>query len=135
MIKQKLFPVKIEKSDALHTPHSGLLIFAEALKAYGILDKLEQLPLPGSNRGYEFKAIILAIMLSMAGGGETLEDVVRLFDDKVLCKILNLKPFSASTLCKWLRRNSKVLLTKLSVIAEQLMKDLITKSERPLSNH
>ena len=41
----------------------------------------------------------------MAGGGRTVEDVQKLFSDKVLLKTLNLKSFDSSTQYKWFSKN------------------------------
>lgn len=54
MIQQKLLSIKFERSDEEVTPRSGLMLFDEFIKAFGLSRKLAgDMPLPGSNRGFE----------------------------------------------------------------------------------
>ena len=114
--------IKYEKSDEALTAHSGLLLFAEAMKRYGIIDAFnDTLPKPGSNRGYLPSDYLIPTMLSMAGGGRTMEDVQKILDDKVLQETLTLRQFDASTQSKWLREKAIDIEPKLHRIDNNLI--------------
>jgi len=54
MIQQGILPFKIEPTQELITPRSGLALFAEVIRALKVDQKVKRaFPVPGSNRGYE----------------------------------------------------------------------------------
>jgi len=54
IIQQGRLPFKVEHTDELITPRSGLVFFAEVMRAFKIEEKVGRyFPEPGSNRGYE----------------------------------------------------------------------------------
>ena len=75
MIQQKLLPIKLEKSDEEVTSRSGLILFDEFIKAFGLKRGLaRRMPLPGSNRGFEAWRYIEPLVLMLYGGGRHIED-------------------------------------------------------------
>jgi hypothetical protein len=124
-----LLPIAIEKSDEKITASSGILLFTEALHALGIIEGFRAFPRPLSNRGINAKHFLQAVMTTLADGGQTFEDVQRLFNDKVLVHLTSLKPFDSSTLEKWLKRNSRHKYQLLHKIYRRLVKHLITQAE------
>jgi len=54
MIQQTLMPIKLERMEPKHTARSGLFLYAEFMKGFGV-DRLilEHMPIPKSGRGYD----------------------------------------------------------------------------------
>ena len=53
MIPQGILPFKIERTDELITPRSGLALFAEVIRSLRVEQRIrDYFPRPGSNRGY-----------------------------------------------------------------------------------
>jgi hypothetical protein len=85
MIQQAILPFKMERTDELVTPRSGLGLLAEVVRTLGVLGKIEAaFPRPGSNRGYEAWAYIEPLVLMLAGGGRHIEDLREIRDDAAL---------------------------------------------------
>ncbi len=101
---------------------------AEAIKSYELEESFQQLPKPGSNRGEKALDYLVPILLSFAGDGSELEDIERLFSDKLLCSALELKSFDSTTLGKWLRRNRYGLRPKIKMAGNNLIRKIIKKS-------
>ena len=71
MIQQRLLPIKLEKSDDEVTSRSGLILFDEFIKAFGLKGVLTRhMPLPGSNRGFEAWRYIEPLVLMLYGGAQ-----------------------------------------------------------------
>jgi hypothetical protein len=128
-MSQGLLPVHIEKGDDAITAFSGSVIITEALLAFGLLRELDKFPLPGSNRGLPARDFLHAILLTLAGGGTTFEDVQRLLSDPVLVKLCGLRPFTASTLLKWLQRHAKHSLPRLEQVHKRFIQKLLLRSQ------
>lgn len=127
---QGLLPIKLEKSDDAITPHAGLMLVHECIQAYGLIEAFKnKMPQPKSNRGFSPQTFIGPILLSMAGGGRTIEDVQKIFNDTPLSQILHLKSFDSDTLDKWLKRSAKTKTTHLKKIHRQFIKRLISESD------
>lgn len=127
---QGLLPIKLAKSDDAITPHAGLLLVSECLQAYGLREAFKhKMPQPRSHRGYSPEEFIHPILLSMTGGGRTIEDVQKLFEDQPLSSMLKLKKFNSDTLDKWLKRSSTLKYRKLKSIFERFARQLIRQSE------
>ena len=119
--------IKFEKTQERMTAHSGLLVIGEALKALGITEAFEKkLPMAGSNRGKHPSRYLIPTMISMAGGGRTIEDIQKLFEDPVVEKsfsdFLCWERFHPTTLSKWLRNKGAMISRKLNPIANQQVK-------------
>jgi hypothetical protein len=106
MIQQGLLAFKIEHTDELITPRSGLALFAEVMRAFKIEEKVgEYFPEPGSNRGYEAWAYVEPLLLMMEGGGRHVEDLREIRDDRALRTLTGLEEMpSVSTFGDWLMR-------------------------------
>lgn len=82
MIQQGILPFKIEHTDELITPRSGLALFAEVIRAMKVEEKVKHhFPKPGSNRGCEAWAYVEPLLLMMQGGGRHIEDLREIRDD------------------------------------------------------
>jgi len=68
MIQQAILPFKMERTDELITPRSGLGLFAEVVRTLGVPGKAA-FPRTGSNRGYEAWQYIEPLVLTLTGGG------------------------------------------------------------------
>jgi hypothetical protein len=68
MLQQGLLPFKLERTDELITPRSGLALFAELVRGFKIEQRVERtFRRPGSNRGYEAWFYILPLLLMIEG--------------------------------------------------------------------
>jgi hypothetical protein len=106
MIQQGILPFKIELTDELITPRSGLALFAEVIHAFKVKRKVEAyFPKPGSNRGYEAWSYIEPLLLMMEGGGQHIEDLREIREDRTLRLLIGLERMpSLSTYGDWLAR-------------------------------
>ena len=103
---QTVLPFKLAASDESLTAHSGLALFGEYLRAMGIHGLIDHdLPGPGSAAGYHPSGHVLPLVLMLAGGGRTLEDLRGLRNDEGLRCLLQLKKMPSSDATgDWLRR-------------------------------
>jgi len=106
MITQGLLPFKLERTDELITPRSGLALFAEVVRTLKVRDKVRAyFPRPGSNRGYEAWAYLEPLLLMLEGGGRHVEDLREIRDDAALRTVVGLRRMpSLSTFGDWLVR-------------------------------
>lgn len=106
MLHQSILPFKLERTDEMITPRSGLVLFAELVRAFEVERRVERsFPGPGSNRGYEAWSYIEPLLLMMEGGGRHVEDLREIQDDVALRTLVGLKKMpSSSTFGDWLAR-------------------------------
>jgi hypothetical protein len=106
MLQQGVLPFKMERTDELITPRSGLGLFAEVVRRLGIPGQIrEAMPPPGSNRGYEAWRYIEPLLLMLAGGGRHIEELREIRDDEALRAVVGLRRMpSVSTFGDWLVR-------------------------------
>ncbi len=106
MIPQGILPFKIEVTDELITPRSGLALFAEVLRALKVEQKVrDYFPRPGSNRGYEAWSYLEPLLLMLEGGGRHIEDLREIREDRTLRALIGLGRMPAlSTFGDWLAR-------------------------------
>ncbi|MGB8951754.1 MAG: IS1380 family transposase, partial [Candidatus Aminicenantales bacterium] len=92
MITQGILPFKIELTNELITPRSGLALFSEVVRTLKVEQKVgSYFPHPGSNRGYEAWAYIEPLLLMLEGGGRHVEDVREIRDDAALRELIGLE--------------------------------------------
>lgn len=103
---QTVLPFKLAASDESLTAHSGLALFGEYLLAMGVGGLIDrELPRPGSAAGYRPSVHVLPLVLTLAGGGRTLEDLRVLRNDTALRSLLQLDEMPSSDATgDWLRR-------------------------------
>ena len=103
---QTVLPFRLAATDESLTAHGGLALVAEYLWAMGIRELIDhELPGPGSAAGYEPSAHVLPLVLTLAGGGWTLEDLRVLRNDEGLRCLLQLEDMPSSDATgDWLRR-------------------------------
>ena len=108
MIRQRVLPFKLEITKDLITSHAGLSLFGEFVVGLGILDEVDrQLPKPGSGYGYKASEYIYPILLTLNGGGRSLEDTREIRNDEGLRELLPLDRVpSSDAIGDWLRRTS-----------------------------
>ena len=97
---------KLAASNESLTAHAGLALFGEHLRAMttrGLMN--HELRGPGGAAGYDPSAHILPLVLMLAGGGRTLEDLRVLRHDEGLRLLLRLHEMPSSDATgDWLRR-------------------------------
>lgn len=108
MIRQKILPFKLEITKDIITSHAGLGIFGEFVVGLGMLDEIDrQLPKPGSGAGYKASEYIYPVLLTLNGGGRSLEDTRVIRNDEGLRELLPLDRVpSTDAMGDWLRRTS-----------------------------
>jgi len=88
----KILAIDLGKSKQKITPYSGLLLTYESILGLALDKKIEQeLPQPGSNRGFRPSEYTIPLMLMQHGGGRKLEDIQKLRADQTITKILKEK--------------------------------------------
>ena len=103
---QTVLPFKLTASDELLTAHAGLVLFDEYLRAMGIAGLINhELPGAGSAAGYNPSAHVAPLVLMLAGGGRTLEDLRILRRDDGLRCVVGLDDMpSSDARGDWMRR-------------------------------
>ena len=88
-LAQTVLPFKLEATDEMLTANAGLALFGEFIQGLGFSRWLEQeMPKPGSGRGYEASFYVKPLVLMLAGGGRALEDLRTLKNDAALASLL-----------------------------------------------
>lgn len=86
---QTVLPFKLEATEERLTANAGLALFGEFIRWLGLGRRLTQeMPKPGSGRGYEANAYVTPLPLLLAGGGCSLEDLRTLKGDSALATLL-----------------------------------------------
>lgn len=97
MLLQTVLPFKLDSTDETLTAHSGLALFGEYCQGLGLAQWLDQaLPTPGSGAGYWPSTHVQALLLTLHGGGRSLEDVRTLRTDAGLQSLLQLEAVPSS---------------------------------------
>lgn len=106
MLQQTVFPIKLERTEPKHTSRSGIFLFGEFMKGFGVDTLIKQsLPLPMSGRGYTASPYIKTLSMTMYGGGTSIEDTKEIREDKPLREAIGIKTIpSSSAEGDWLRR-------------------------------
>jgi hypothetical protein len=95
--KEGILPFKIAPCNEPLVARSGLLLpyeMAKALRLPRVID--EELPGPGSGRGYKPSQFVLSLILMFHGGGKKLEDLRELKDEMSLRELLDMESLPAS---------------------------------------
>jgi hypothetical protein len=112
------------------TGRAGLALFQEAALVLGVRRSIkENLPVPGSGRGFKPQEYVLPLVLMLCGGGRTLEDIREIELDeglKHLCGFARLP--SADAIGQWLRKPDQ--LQGLKQVNQFQERQVIVRSER-----
>jgi hypothetical protein len=87
--KEGILPFKIVPCNEPLVARSGLVLpyeMAKSLRLLRIID--EELPGPGSGRGYKPSQFVLSLILMFHGGGKKLEDLREIKDEMSLTQVL-----------------------------------------------
>ena len=105
-LAQTVLPFKLEATDEKLTANAGLALFGEFVRGLGFCRWLRQeMPKPGSRRGYEAGAYVTPLVLMLTGGGRCLEDLRTLKGDTALASLLKQDDLpSTDAFGDWLRR-------------------------------
>lgn len=105
-LAQTVLPFKVEATEELLTANAGLTLFGEFVQGLGFSRwVVQEMPKPGSGRGYEAGAYVTPLVLMLNGGGRSLEDLRLLKSDKALLSLLKQEaPPSTDAVGDWLRR-------------------------------
>lgn len=108
-LAQTVLPFKLEATEELLTANAGLALFGEFVRGLGLSRWLAQeMPKPGSRRGYEADAYVTPLVLILTGGGRSLEDLRALKGDTALATALKQEALpSTDAVGDWLRRTGE----------------------------
>ena len=106
MVTQGVLSFKLEITKDAITPHAGLALFGEFLHALKLPRWLDEtLPGPGSAAGYDPSDFVVPLVLTLHGGGRSLEDQRQVRCDEALRELLGLEELpSVDASGDWLRR-------------------------------
>jgi hypothetical protein len=133
MIAQSVLPFKLAATEERLTAQGGLVLFGEFCRALGVEKWLDcELPRPGSGAGYAPSIHALSVILTLHGGGRSLEDVRTLRADAGLLELLGLEGVpSSDALGDWLRRTGQGAgLAGLGGVNRRLLHRALRKGER-----
>ena len=112
------------------TGRAGLALFQEAVLVLGVRRSIEEnLPAPGSGHGFKPQEYVLPLVLTLCGGGRTMEDIREIEMDeglKQLCDFARLP--GADAIGKWLKRRGQ--LSGLKQVDKFLARQLIVRSDK-----
>ena len=105
-LTQTVLPFKLEATEEMLTANAGLALFGEFIRGLGLQRWLAQeMPKPGSGRGYEASLYVTPLALMLTSGGRSLEDLRTLKNDTALSLLLKHKTLpSTDAVGDWLRR-------------------------------
>jgi len=105
-LAQTVLPFKLEATEEMLTANAGLALFGEFVRGLGLSRWLAQeMPKPGSGRGYKADAYVTPLVLMLTGGGRSLEDLRTLKGDTALATVLKREELpSTDAVGDWLRR-------------------------------
>ncbi len=106
MMPQTVLPFKLETTTDHMTPHGGLVLFGEFLHAMDLRRQIDAaVPGPGSAVGYQPSQFVEPLLVMLHGGGQALEDLRQIRDDRGLRELVGLADMpSADATGDWLRR-------------------------------
>jgi len=106
MIQQTVLPFKLEVTRDTITSHAGLALLGEFCVGLDFLRVIDRcLPEPGSGAGYQGSEYVFPLVLMLAGGGRSLEDMRQIRSDEGLREVLALNSVPSSDAAgDWLRR-------------------------------
>ena len=104
-----VLPFKLAATNECMTAQSGLVLYGEFIRGVGVQRWLEQeIPKPGSKRGYGSVHQVLPFLLMLTGGGRSLEDLRMIHQDTGLRRLLQLDTLpSTDAAGDWLRRTGE----------------------------
>jgi len=105
-LAQTVLPFKLEATEEMLTANAGLALFGEFMRGLGLQRWLTQeMPHPGSGRGYQAESYVTPLALMLTGGGRSLEDLRTLKNDLALNTLLKQTTLpSTDAFGDWLRR-------------------------------
>ncbi len=132
--KEGILPFKIVACNEPLVARGGLVLpyeMAKALKLPEVID--EELPRPGSGRGYKPSQFVMPLILMFHGGGKKLEDLREIKGEISLRELLEMDSLPAScTIGDWLRRMGKdgKGLCGLGRVNRRLVREVILRDKR-----
>jgi hypothetical protein len=133
MIQQTVMPFKLKRTPERITARSGLAIYAEFMKVMGV-DGLvsKHMPKPGSGKGIFSINYVQSISMMLYGGGESIEDVREIREDKALREAIGFGQVpSASATGDWLKRMGvKGGIVGLEQVNREISRKLLNQDKR-----
>ena len=129
---QTILPFKIEKTEELITPNSGVSLYLELYRSAKVDRSVRELfPKPGSAKGFKANAYIVSILILFLSGGKYIEDIRKIRLDKALRKIGRLSCIpSADAIGDWMRTHSDEKIEALEKVHRRLSKRFLKQINR-----
>ena len=92
MIRQTVFPFKLERTEEKVTARSGLALYAEFMKGMRVEELVDRhMPRSGSGRGFKAISYIEPLSMMLYGGGEAIEEVREIREDHQLREAIQME--------------------------------------------
>lgn len=133
MVQQSVFPFKLKRTEERMTSRSGLVLYAEFMKAFGIDGLIERyMPQPGSGHGYRATSYIKSLSMMLYGGGEAIEELREIREDHSMRRLSGLQEVpSSSAMGDWLRRmGDRGGIEAMGMINARIMGEVLRRDKR-----
>jgi hypothetical protein len=133
MVHQSVLPFKLKRTEERMTSRSGLVLYAEFMKAFGVDTLIEQyMPQPGSGHSYRATSYITSLSMMLYGGGEAIEELRAIRDDHSLRRLAGLQEVpSSSAMGDWLRRmGDRGGIEAMGMINARIMGEVLRRDKR-----
>ncbi len=124
-IQQTTLPFQLKETKDCMTSRGGLAVYFEAAIKFGLPEKIREIfPRPGSNRGHNAHDIVMSVVLMMLAGGQHMNDIREIAQDKGLLKLCGIKKVpSPDTVSRFLGKKGS--LRRLTFLVEYLNKQIL----------
>ena len=124
-IQQTLLPFQLKETKDCITSRSGLFVYFEAAIRFGLTERIRDIfPRPGSNRGHNAHDVIMSLILMMLAGGQHMNDIREIAQDKGLLKLCGIKKVpSPDAVARFLGKKNNLRL--LNFLVEYLNRQIL----------
>ena len=131
-MQKTMLKFKVETTEELITPNSGLTLYLELYRAAKVNKSVRDLfPKPGSAKGFQANVYVLSILMLFLSGGKYIEDIRKLKLDKALKKVGKIGTIpSADAIGDWMRTNSEDKIKAIEHVNKKLSRRFLKKIMR-----
>jgi hypothetical protein len=105
-IHQTRLDFQLAETKEIITSKSGLAVIHELALSLGVVRKIaEELPAPGSNRGFQPEEYVMPLVMMFCGGGRAMEEIREIEQDQGLRSLCQFERIpSADAIGQWIRK-------------------------------